>query len=138
MKNANFTLILALMMFCAAPAFAGSTTATTAAAGGTSLIIKAPSSTTNGSGYLKAAYATNLTSTAAFLIVVDSPTVPGTGTLTVTVLDCVALPANSTAAITGSTLKQYVTGITALISSASSCATFTTGTVTAFITGDAN
>lgn len=90
-------------------------------------------------GNLYSVYATNITSTAGFLIVVNATTVPGAGALTgSTVLDCVALPASGTASINyGMPPKVYSVGIVALVSSASTCFTYTTGTITAFISGSA-
>lgn len=91
-------------------------------------------------GNLYSVYATNLTTTAGFLIVVNSPTVPGTGTLTgATVLDCVPPPASGAASINygPNPPKVYSAGIVALLSSANTCYTFTNGTITGFISGSA-
>lgn len=102
-----------------------------------SLIIKAAPSN------LYSVYATNLTATAGFLIIVNSATVPGTGALTAsTVLDCIPLQASSVASINYAPYppKSYSTGIVALVSSSSgtaACTTFTTGTITAYISGSA-
>lgn len=101
---------------------------------GTSLIIKASPDN------LYAVYATNLTATAGFLIVVNATSVPATGSLTgATVLDCIPLQASSVASINygPSPVEPYPLGIVALVSSGASCTTYTTGTITAFIHGSA-
>lgn len=102
-----------------------------------SLVIKA--SPTN----LYSVYATNLTSTAGFLIIVNSATVPPTGALTAsTVLDCIPLQASDVSSLNYAPYppKYYNVGIVALVSSSSgtgACTTWTTGTITAFISGSA-
>lgn len=89
---------------------------------------------------LYSVYATNLTATAGFLIIVNATAVPGTGALTAaTVLDCIPLQASSVASINyaPNPPKYYNVGIVALVSSGANCTTFTTGTITAFISGSA-
>jgi hypothetical protein len=86
-------------------------------------------------GNLYSVYATNLTSTAGFLVVLNSTTSPADGAITP--LACVPLPASSYAQIDYSPGPPQVfsTGITAVVSSATTCFTKTTGTITAFING---
>lgn len=102
-----------------------------------SLVIKA--SPTN----LYSVYATNLTSTAGFLIIVNSATVPPTGALTAsTVLDCIPLQSADVSSLNYAPYppKYYNVGIVALVSSSSgtgACTTWTTGVITAFISGSA-
>lgn len=109
--------------------------ASTVANNVTSLIIKATP------GNLYSIYATNLTSTAGFLILVNSATVPSTGALTAsTVLDCIPLQSADVSSINyaPSPPAYYSTGIVALVSSSSgtgACTTYTTGTITAYIHG---
>lgn len=89
-----------------------------------------------GAGALYSAYATNLTGTAGFLAILNTTSSPGDGAITP--LDCAPLPANGNAAINyrpGPT-KIYTTGITAVVTSATTCFTKTTGVITAFISGD--
>ncbi len=87
-------------------------------------------------GNLYGAYATNLTATAGFLAILNSTTAPGDGAITP--LACVPLPGNSSAYISrGAGPPQvYSTGITAVVTSAATCFTKTTGVITAFISGD--
>lgn len=111
----------------------GITAATSTAAEASHVIKAAP-------GNLYSAYATNITSTAGFLVIVNATAAPGTGALTgATVLDCVALPASGSASINyaPNPPKVYSIGIVALVTSASTCFTFTSGTITAFISGSA-
>ena len=80
--------------------------------------------------------ATNETSTAGLLIGYDSTTVPSAGSLTASlIVDCVVLPANGTAVISHQPgpPTNFTVGITFLISSAATCATYTTGTITGFM-----
>lgn len=82
-------------------------------------------------------YATNLTGTAGFLVVLNATTAPSDGAITP--LDCVPLPASGTASINfnpgpGAT---YNTGIVAVVTSAATCFTKTTGVITAFFRGAA-
>jgi len=100
---------------------------------GTSLILK------GSPGNLYSVYAVNSTATSGLLIIANSATVPGTGVLTAgSVLDCVVLAASGSASINYNPgpMAVYGTGITALLSSASNCFTFTTsGGLTGFIKG---
>ncbi len=91
----------------------------------------------SGAGNLYAVYATNLTGTSGFLAVVNATSAPGDGAITP--LDCVPLPANGYASINyrPGPAKVYSTGITAVVTSAATCFTKTTGVITAFISGDA-
>lgn len=86
-------------------------------------------------GNLYSVYATNLTSTAGFLLVLNSATSPADGA--VTPLECAPLPANGAASISYNSGPPAVfsTGITAVITSAATCFTKTTGAITAFIKG---
>lgn len=90
----------------------------------------------NAAGNLFSVYATNLTSTAGFLAVVNATTAPSTGT-GITPLACVPLPASGVASLNYNPgpPAAYSTGITALVTSAANCFTFTSGTITAFISG---
>ena len=86
-------------------------------------------------GNLYSVYATNSTATAGFLIVLNATSDPTSGT--VTPLACVPLPASGAASVnyipTPSGL--YSVGITAVLSSASTCFSITEGTITGFIAG---
>ncbi len=85
-------------------------------------------------GNLYQVYAQNLTATAGFLIVLNSTTVPSDGA--VTPLAAVNLPANGVAAIDFGVIPSvYSTGITAVVTSATTPFTKTTGVITAFISG---
>lgn len=87
-----------------------------------------------GAGNLYSVYATNLTATAGYLVVVNLTSAPTDGAITP--LDCVPLPAGGVAAIDYSTIPaRYSTGITAVITSAATCFTKTTGVITGFIKG---
>ncbi len=115
--------------------------APSAAAGvGISAVVSASAEATHvlkvGAGNLYGAYATNLTATAGFLAILNSTTAPGDGAITP--LACIPLPGNSSAYISrGAGPPQvYSTGITAVVTSAATCFTKTTGVITAFISGD--
>jgi hypothetical protein len=88
-------------------------------------------------GNLYSAYATNLTETAGFLAVLNATSAPVDGAMTP--LDCVPLPAGGVAGINYSPgpPARYSTGITAVVTSAATCFTKTTGVITAFISGAA-
>lgn len=109
-------------------AAAGITPVVTGAAAN-NLVLKASA------GNLYSAYATNLTATAGFLMVLNATSAPADGA--VAPLECVPLPANGTAVINYNSGPPGVfsTGITAVVSSATTCFTKTTGTITAFIKG---
>ena len=125
-------LLLALLLL-AAPASAQQLNtsvvpiATTSAVA--SLVLKASP------GLVYSVYAVNNTSTAGFLLLLNAITDPVSGT--VKPLGCAALPANGTASINyiPSPPGRYTTGITAVLTSASSCYTVTEGTITGFISG---
>lgn len=117
------------------------TSATTAgvtpgsALGATSLVVKATP------GNLWSGYAINRTATAGFLVVYNAVAAPAPGALTAgLVLGCVPLPANGAGSINNKPGPQqiYSVGITLLATSASNCGTYTTGTITADIFGDAS
>lgn len=88
---------------------------------------------TPGNAY--SAYATNLTATAGFLMLFNATSAPADGA--VQPLACVSLPPNNPASINYSPGPPGVfsVGITAVVSSATTCFTKTTGTITAFISG---
>lgn len=86
-------------------------------------------------GSLCAVYAQNLTSTPGFLAILNSATVPADGAITP--LACVQIPANGTASLNfglGSN-SIYSSGITAILTSAATCFTKTTGSLSGFIAG---
>ena len=86
---------------------------------------------------LVGAYATNTTGTDGYLLVLNLTSAPADGA--VTPRDCVRLPANGSASIFyANRPKAYNTGITIVLSSASTCFTKTTGTITGFISGMAD
>ena len=89
----------------------------------------------NAAGSLWGVYVTNLTTTAGFLQVFNATSAPGDGA--VTPIECTPLPANGNAAINFNSGPPgtYSTGITAVVSSASTCFTKTTGVITAFFRG---
>jgi len=86
-------------------------------------------------GNLYGVYATNLTATAGFLVVLNATSAPADGAITP--LACVPLPANSFGSINYAPGPPavYATGIVAVVTSAATCFTKTTGTITAFIGG---
>jgi hypothetical protein len=86
-------------------------------------------------GSLCSVYATNLTATAGFLVVTNTTTAPADGAILP--LECVPLPANSNASVNYNPGPPSVfgTGITAVVTSATTCFTKTTGVITAFIKG---
>lgn len=119
---------LILLMLCAAPAMAGSSYSS-ASSEAQALI---------GTGRFTnlLIYATNQTATAGFLVILDQTTTLTTGAAIVP-KECIALPANSTASIRYD-VQPYVlftNGVTVALTSASSCFTFTSGTITGFIKG---
>jgi hypothetical protein len=99
------------------------------AAAGNILVLKAAP------GNLYSVYATNLTATAGFLVVTNTTTAPADGAILP--LECVPLPANSNASVNYNPGPPSVfgTGITAVVTSATTCFTKTTGVITAFIKG---
>ncbi len=86
-------------------------------------------------GNLYGVYAVNLTSTSGFLVVVNATSAPADGAITP--LACVSLAANSVASLNyqPGPPAVYSTGITAVITSATTCFTKTTGVITGFIGG---
>lgn len=86
-------------------------------------------------GNLYSAYATNLTATAGFLVILDATSAPSDGGITP--IECVPLPGNATAGVNYASgpAGTYVNGIVAVVTSANTCFTKTTGTITAFIHG---
>jgi hypothetical protein len=86
-------------------------------------------------GNLYSVYATNLTTTPGFLIILNATSAPADGA--VTPLDCIPLKPLATAVISYAPgpLAAYSTGITAVATSASTCFTKTTGVITAFFKG---
>lgn len=89
-------------------------------------------------GTLWSVYATNLTATAGFLVVLNATSAPVDGAITP--LDCVPLPANGAVAVNYNSgpPATYSTGITAVLTSATTCFTKTTGVITGFIKGQVN
>jgi hypothetical protein len=84
-------------------------------------------------GQVKGCYAVNLTSTAGFLLLIDATSIPADGA--VTPVAVVPLPANDVAEISGAILSalQFNSGIVAVLSSATTPFTKTTGVITGFI-----
>jgi hypothetical protein len=87
-------------------------------------------------GNLYSVYADNFTATAGWLAIINSVSAPTTGS-SITPLECVPLPASGSASINYNPGPPSVfpTGITALLTSAANCFTFTSGTITGFIKG---
>jgi hypothetical protein len=87
-------------------------------------------------GSLWGVYATNLTGTAGFLVVLNATAAPADGAITP--LACVPLTANGVASINfmPGPPSAYSTGITAVVTSATTCFAKTTGVITAFIGGE--
>lgn len=87
-------------------------------------------------GNLYSAYAVNLTSTPGYLLVFDATSAPVDGA--VTPLDCAPLPASGYASVNyrSGPPKRFATGVVVVVSSAATCFTKTTGTITAFMSGD--
>lgn len=106
-------------------------TPTVSGSAGNNLVLKAAA------GNLYSVYATNLTATAGFLVVLNATSAPADGAITP--LACAPLPANGMASLSYNPGPPavYSTGITAVITSASTCFTKTTGVITGFIGGAA-
>lgn len=87
-------------------------------------------------GNLYGAYATNLTATPGFLVLINATSTPADGAITP--LACVPLPANGMASINNKPgpPQVYSTGIVAVVTSATTCFTKTTGVITAYLSGD--
>jgi hypothetical protein len=79
--------------------------------------------------------ATNLTATAGFLVLLNATTAPGDGAITP--LACAPLNANGAASISyaGGPPGVFSTGVTAVVTSATTCFTKTTGVITALFSG---
>ena len=86
-------------------------------------------------GNLYSVYASNFSSTAGWLVVLNATTAPADGAILP--LDCVYLPPSATAWLNYNPgpPKPYSAGIVAVLTSASTCFTKTTGTITGFISG---
>jgi hypothetical protein len=85
-------------------------------------------------GNVYSAAATNLTSTQGYLVLINATAAPADGTITPKA--CTLLPANGSASISyGDIPALYDTGVVAVVTSAASCFTKTTGVITAHITG---
>jgi hypothetical protein len=104
-----------------------------------SIVLKA------GSGYLYDAYATNLTGgSTGYLLLINGTTVPSDGALTGCgtspstgcLMDCAPFQGGVAQLYNaGLPASVYNKGIVAVVSSATTCYTLTTGVVTAFISG---
>lgn len=107
----------------------GAITSVVTGAAANNLVLKASA------GNLYSVYATNLTSTAGFLAILNSTTSPADGAIAP--LECAPLPANGNASINYNPgpAARFSTGITAVITSAATCFTKTTGVITGFIKG---
>lgn len=82
--------------------------------------------------------AVNLTATAGFLVLLDATSAPVDGAITPKA--CAPLPANTAGGAASikydlGALGAYATGITAVVTSAATCFTKTTGVITAFLSG---
>lgn len=97
-----------------------------------SLVIKASP------GNLYSAYATSNTATAGFFAVINATNAPTSGSA-ITPLACAPLPAsgNGTVSTSGLPPAVFSVGIVALVTSAANCYTYTSGTITAFMSGSA-
>ncbi len=86
-------------------------------------------------GRVYSVYATNITTTAGFLVLLNATSLPSDGAILP--LACIPLPASGAASINyiPTPAGQYSTGIVAAATSASTCFTLTTGTITAFFSG---
>ena len=86
-------------------------------------------------GNLYSVYATNISGTAGWLVVLNATTAPADGAILP--LDCVYLPASQTGWLNFNPgpPKPYSVGITVVLTSANTCFTKTTGTITGFISG---
>lgn len=86
-------------------------------------------------GALYSAVATNQSASAGFFVLIDAAAIPNDGAITPR--DCRALPANSTAIINYNPgpPDAYSSGVVAVVTSATSCFTKTSGAVSGFIKG---
>lgn len=121
-------IAIAAALLLATPAFAGSQYSS----------VTAEASALIGTGRFTQIliYATNNTSTAGFVEILDTTTIPSTGA-TVIPRECIALPANATASIRYDVgpYTLFNNGVVVLMSSAANCYLFTSGTITGFIKG---
>lgn len=129
----NLLIILAAVTLLASPARAqqlnGAVTPIYSAAAEAKHLLKASP------GKVWGVYATNLTTTAGFLVLIDAVAVPVDGAITPQA--CIPLPASGAASINyiPSPPAQFSFGIVAAVTSASSCFTLTTNVITAFLAG---
>jgi len=127
MRKLLLSLLALSLLTSAAVAQLRFTPVVTAAAAAT-LVLKA------GPGVLHQIQAANHTATAGFLVVLNVTSAPADGAILP--LACVALPANGTASLDYTPYAgAYSVGITAVLTSATSCFTKTTGVITGFIGG---
>lgn len=109
-----------------------------------SLVAEATHIVKNVPATLFTAYATNLTATGGFLVILNAAAVPADGAILP--IDCVPLPANNSAGSCGPGCtgvnyrpgpgRSYSVGIVAVVTSAATCFTKTTGVITAFMSVD--
>lgn len=123
--------VLALLLALAGPAsaqqsFTAVAPIVTATAANNKVILVRP-------GSMLSVTATNSTSTAGFVLVLNATSSPGDGTMTP--LACAVLPASGSSSISSTVPLYFSTGITVVLSSAADCFTKTTGTITGFISG---
>lgn len=119
---------IAAVALAASSASTAAITEVVTAAAASSLVLK------NGAGNLYRASAVNITGTPGFLVILNLTAAPADGAITP--IAVAALPANGTASIDYDGLpSRYSTGITAVVTSASTPFTKTTGVITAFING---
>ena len=91
-------------------------------------------------GNVYGAYAVNRTATPGFLVLYNAIAAPSTGALTTNlILGCAPLPASGFASIAymPGPPAAFSIGAVALVTSAATCATYTTGVITADIFGGA-
>lgn len=85
------------------------------------------------------AHAENYSATNGFLVVYNATSAPSTGALTASlILACMRLPGSGYADIQRNPGLSASVGVVLLVTSASTCATYTTGTITANLTGAAS
>jgi hypothetical protein len=119
---------------CASGCSSLAAVAPTTSNGGTSLVLKASA------GTLYAFHADNYSSTSGFIIAYNATAAPSPGALTAgAVLACLPLPPNTSTTFSygGGPPGTFSTGIVILLSSGANCVTYTTGTITGYIAGQA-
>ena len=84
-------------------------------------------------GNLYSISATNLTATTGYLQVFNATSAPADGA--VAPIFCAPLPSSGVVSLSFSTPAVFATGVSAAVSSATTCFTKTTGVITAFISG---